>query len=433
MDVQGSQYHLLYGQRRLGPLPRDGGDRPDAGDGPGTRTSADGVPSAAHHGAWSTTPARACSGCAATPRCSGGPGAATPHRPGRPPGRRARRLRQLVLDRRRPAHHPLAAGRRPDRSTCGGRWTTLTGRAPASAGQPRRVRDLRGPAVPAAHALPASPSPPGTTCVAGYRRARPSEPDLLLFDLQAGGAPLRLLWPPQRASAAGPGRHARRGRARARPRAQPPTGASTSTSGYAARQTRRPRPFAPAAAGRPSGPLGPAAPVATAARPPAAPPAPDLHPISIEPGPDGSALILDSDPARGYSLVHLLRRRRCCAGPASLADAVEVIDPADPTDTPAAVLAARLRLRLPGRPAGDRAARPADALRRRRRGQAGGRVHRRPGRAGELGAPSPTSCRCAAGTARPWCAAGAGRLVRLRRPLDPARGLHRVPVPARRR
>jgi phage tail-like protein len=56
--------------------------------------------------------------------------------------------------------------------------------------------------------------------------------------------------------------------------------------------------------------------------------------VSIEPGPDaGTVLILDSDPARGYSVVHLFDPGGV-RWSASLAGAIEVIDPADPTDTP---------------------------------------------------------------------------------------------------
>ena len=56
--------------------------------------------------------------------------------------------------------------------------------------------------------------------------------------------------------------------------------------------------------------------------------------ISIEPGPEpGTALILDSAPARGYSLVYLFDRDGL-RWSTPLADAIEVIDPADPTDTP---------------------------------------------------------------------------------------------------
>ncbi len=58
-----------------------------------------------------------------------------------------------------------------------------------------------------------------------------------------------------------------------------------------------------------------------------------MHPVSIEPGPDGGVLILDSDPIRGYSLVHLFDGDQLLWS-VSLADSVEVIDPRDPTSTP---------------------------------------------------------------------------------------------------
>src|SRR5262249_22773277 len=64
---------------------------------------------------------------------------------------------------------------------------------------------------------------------------------------------------------------------------------------------------------------------------------PSLHtpidPVSIEPGPDGGVLILDSDCIRGYSLVHLFAGDELVWS-VSFADAVEVIEPTDPTDTP---------------------------------------------------------------------------------------------------
>ena len=58
-----------------------------------------------------------------------------------------------------------------------------------------------------------------------------------------------------------------------------------------------------------------------------------LHPISIEPGPGGSALVLEADPVLGWS------RISCFDGDTlrwhtSLEDVVEVVDPADPDAVP---------------------------------------------------------------------------------------------------
>jgi phage tail-like protein len=58
-----------------------------------------------------------------------------------------------------------------------------------------------------------------------------------------------------------------------------------------------------------------------------------IYPVSIEPGPDDGVLILDSAPGRPYSLLHLFHSDKL-AWSVSLEDAVEVIDPADPTGTP---------------------------------------------------------------------------------------------------
>ncbi|KQW48931.1 hypothetical protein ASC77_09435 [Nocardioides sp. Root1257] len=57
-----------------------------------------------------------------------------------------------------------------------------------------------------------------------------------------------------------------------------------------------------------------------------------VHPISVEPGPDGCVLVLDADPVAGASTVY------CFDGDVlrwqtSLADIVEVVDPEDPTAT----------------------------------------------------------------------------------------------------
>jgi phage tail-like protein len=167
----------------------------------------------------------------------------------------------------------------------------------------------------------------GHYLVVGY--AGDGEAGLLLFDLQAGGAPLRLLWPPSEGFApldicelADGGllvldsehscywrldEHFRvRGTERSR------TGAFRGTDG--------------------SGPLSyPLQPDTRPYRLAASDGAP-LHPISIEPGPAGSTLVMDANPTTGYSILY------CFDGEmlrwtSHLREIVEVIDPADETNT----------------------------------------------------------------------------------------------------
>ncbi len=163
---------------------------------------------------------------------------------------------------------------------------------------------------------------------AGYVAA--DEQGLLLFDLQAGGAPTRLRWPApftpfdladtpaggllvldrQNAAYFELDEHFRL------------RGQASTTDG----------PFRPAAGGPPERFTGLASPSATSLY--AGSPLGPIDAISIEPGPgSGTVLILDSDPARGYSVVHLFDEGGL-RWSASLADAVEVIDPADPAGTP---------------------------------------------------------------------------------------------------
>ena len=139
----------------------------------------------------------------------------------------------------------------------------------------------------------------GHYLVAGY--VGDGEAGLLLFDLQAGGAPLRLLWPASETFApldicelADGGllvldsahscywrldEHFRvRGAERAR------TGAFRGTDG--------------------SGPLSYPLEPDPCPYPLAAADGTPLHPISIEPGPGGSVLVMEANPAIGYSILY---------------------------------------------------------------------------------------------------------------------------------
>jgi phage tail-like protein len=183
---------------------------------------------------------------------------------------------------------------------------------------------LQGLTVTSRHYLLAGYLYPGTP-------SDPGESGLLVFDLQAGGEPLRMPWP------AGSG-------------FQPWDLADTPDGGalvldrsnatywrldahlrVRGLQTNSPALFQPADGGTIEMINGPSQPIGT----PVA--SPSLHspidPVSIEPGPDGGVLILDSDSIRGYSLVHLFAGDELVWS-VSLADAVEVIEPSDPTDTP---------------------------------------------------------------------------------------------------
>ncbi len=159
----------------------------------------------------------------------------------------------------------------------------------------------------------------------------PGQSGLLAFDLQAGGEPLRMPWPAESGF-------------------QPWDLADTPDGGalvldqtnatywrldaylrVRGQQTATPDLFQPADGSGVRKVTGPTRPTGipltvTALHSP-------IYPVSIEPGPDDGVLILDSDPVRGYSLVHLFLGDEL-AWSVSLADAVEVIDPADPTGTP---------------------------------------------------------------------------------------------------
>jgi phage tail-like protein len=196
-------------------------------------------------------------------------------------------------------------------------------------------------AGPAAFASCTSPPPAGLVLTGlavttghylatGYTAA--GEQGLLLFDLQAGGAPRRLLWPApfspfDLADTPGGGLlvldrvNAAYYELDAHFRLR---GTTTTVTG----------PFRPTAGGPPEHVSGADTPSPTPLQ--AGSPLGPIDAISIEPGPcPGTALILDSDLARGYSVVHLFDADGL-RWSTPLADAVEVIDPADPTDTPQA-------------------------------------------------------------------------------------------------
>jgi phage tail-like protein len=201
--------------------------------------------------------------------------------------------------------------------TCAG--SGGTGFAPCLPDRPDGMT-LQGLTVTTRHYLLAGYLYPDTPSGAG-------ESGLLVFDLQAGGEPLRMPWP------AGSG-------FQPWDLADTPDGGALVLDQAAAtywrldahlrvrgRQPTTPALFQPADGSAVEVVTGPAQPVGTPLGPAVG------HPVGIEPGPDGGVLVLDSDPGRGYSLVHLYSDD-ALAWSVSFADAVEVIDPADPTDTP---------------------------------------------------------------------------------------------------
>jgi phage tail-like protein len=163
--------------------------------------------------------------------------------------------------------------------------------------------------------------------LAGY--VATDESGLLVFDLRAGGAPLRLPWP---AGDLDPWDLV----------ATPAGGALLldRTHGTSWRlddhlRLRGTVPdhaigFAPVGGGAPIEPLSPALPAAT---PVLDANGQSVHPISVENGPGGSALFLESDPGLGHSRI-LCYDDETLRWETSLEDSVEVVDPADPNATP---------------------------------------------------------------------------------------------------
>ena len=158
--------------------------------------------------------------------------------------------------------------------------------------------------------------------VAGYLTA--GEAGLLVFDLSGGPTPLRLRWPTPFTPW---------------DLADTPDGGllvlDAEHSCYYRLDARFRLPVqqdSTAALFQPACPIaGPVVPVPIALRDASGTP---LHPIGIEPGPGDGVLVLDSDAGQGWSTLF------CFDGDAlrwatPMRDVVEVIDPADPTATPA--------------------------------------------------------------------------------------------------
>jgi phage tail-like protein len=326
MDVQGSQYHLIHGED-------DWARCVDSASGLALRgpwrDAADGLPSATHT-------ALEYDGTLQVLRL----------RRDTPLFRRAGRITQLPESGRRGAGRDgygnwywIANDRasirwQPVDDQVYSTWWSAADPPPACAGAGPGFATC-APAVPDGMTLQGLTVTTRHYLLAGYQYpgtpSDPGESGLLVFDLQAGGAPLRMPWPADSGF-------------------QPWDLADTPDGGalvldqvnqcywrldaylrVRGRQAAAPALFQPAGPGPAETVTGPAEPagipvVTAAARGP-------VHPVSIEPGPDGGVLILDSDPLRGYSLIHLFAGDTL-AWSISLADAIEVIDPADPTDTP---------------------------------------------------------------------------------------------------
>jgi phage tail-like protein len=149
----------------------------------------------------------------------------------------------------------------------------------------------------------------------------PAESGLYVFDLQAGGAPLRMIWP------AG---------------FVPWDLADTSDGGalvldaanatyYRLDAQLRMRGNQPGVTALFQPTSGPPLVFTGTPQPTGSPLLPNA--VSIEPGPDGSVLILESDPARGYSVLYRFDGDTLTwASP--MLDVLEVIDPADPAAVP---------------------------------------------------------------------------------------------------
>jgi len=139
----------------------------------------------------------------------------------------------------------------------------------------------------------------------GYRgQDTPGEAGLLVFDLRGGGAPLRLRWPDPESFA-------------------PFDLADTPDGGVLILDAEHSRYWRLDEHLRLCGNW----PLTDAGEQLA-------HPVAIEPGPDGSGLVLTADPGRGYSTLYRYDEGQV-RWTTPLRDVVEVVDPGDPTGTPA--------------------------------------------------------------------------------------------------
>jgi phage tail-like protein len=183
---------------------------------------------------------------------------------------------------------------------------------------------LQGLTVTSRHYLLAGYLFPGTP-------SDPGESGLLVFDLQAGGEPLRMPWPGGSGFQPWDLADTPDGGALVLDRANATYWQLDVHLRVRGQQASFPALFQPADGSTVETVTGPAQPIGT----PVASPSlyTPIDPVSIEPGPDGGVLILDSDTMRGYSLVHLFAGDELVWS-VSFADAVEVIEPNDPTSTP---------------------------------------------------------------------------------------------------
>ncbi len=155
------------------------------------------------------------------------------------------------------------------------------------------------------------------------------ESGLLVFDLRAGGEPLRFPWPagdldPWDLVATPSGGALLLDRTH---------GTFWRLDDHLRLRSTTPRHaigFAPVGGGEPIEPLSPPLPAASPVLDGDGQP---VHPMSVENGPGGSALFLESDPALGYSRI-LSYDDQTLRWETSLEDSVEVVDPADSEAAP---------------------------------------------------------------------------------------------------
>ena len=165
----------------------------------------------------------------------------------------------------------------------------------------------------------------------GGAAGMPSESGLLVFDLQGGGPPLRLAWPASSGFVPWDLADTPDGGLLVLDRGQAMYWALDRYFRLRAEVTSVPAIFQPLSGGqteRLGASVWPVGVSLVTGSPPD-----QIDPVAIEPGPDGTVLILDSDAARGYSIVRLFDggAQRWAT---SLADAIEVIALNDPTETP---------------------------------------------------------------------------------------------------